>query len=200
MQNNVQGHGWLLASVRAVRRRVAAVLPRPAFRGHGPRWWPRSFARPACGQSRASRSRAVAGATLLLVPWLCCRCWRPRRCWSAQAATCGRWVTASTWRSLTQALHERPTVCGHRAAHAGIDLVKDQRARLAQLAGGHGNGQRDARQLAARGDLATGRGVAPGWPATRNCTLIQPVGPGSARGSMHVKAAALSCPDPAWPA
>ena len=42
---------------------------------------------------------------------------------------------------------------GHGPAHARVHFVEDQRRRFAQLAGGDSNGQRDARQLTARGDL-----------------------------------------------
>ena len=45
--------------------------------------------------------------------------------------------------------HEPAHGLRHRAAHAGIDFIKNQCLRLSQLAGGHGNGQGNARQLAA---------------------------------------------------
>ena len=46
-------------------------------------------------------------------------------------------------------LHQPADGFSHGAAHAGVNLVKDQGLRLAQLARGHGDGQRDARQLTA---------------------------------------------------
>ena len=55
---------------------------------------------------------------------------------------------------LAELLHQAADGLGDRAADAGIDLIEDQRAGAAVLlAGGDGDGQRDARELAARGDL-----------------------------------------------
>jgi hypothetical protein len=79
-----------------------------------------------------------------------------------------------------QLLHEAADGLGHGAADTCIDLVEDQRLRRSQLAGGDRDGQRDARQLAARGDLADRRGVAPAWPATRKLMSSSPEAEGSA--------------------
>ncbi len=58
------------------------------------------------------------------------------------------------WRGELKALDAATDLDGlQRAADAGVDLVEDQRAGFAELAGGDGDGQRDARELAARGDL-----------------------------------------------
>ena len=50
--------------------------------------------------------------------------------------------------------HEPAHGLGHRAADAAVDLVEDQGRRLAELAGGDRDRQRDARELAAGSDLA----------------------------------------------
>ena len=49
---------------------------------------------------------------------------------------------------LAQFFHQAAHRLGHGAAHARIDFVKNQGLGFAQLAGGHRNGQRNARQLA----------------------------------------------------
>ena len=49
-----------------------------------------------------------------------------------------------------QLLHQQADGFGHCAADASVNLVEYQSARAAQLAGGHGNGQSNARQLTAR--------------------------------------------------
>ena len=48
-----------------------------------------------------------------------------------------------------QFLHQPPHRVRHRAADAGVDLVKHQGRRAAELAGGHRNGQCNAREFAA---------------------------------------------------
>ena len=50
-------------------------------------------------------------------------------------------------------LHQLAHGMRHGAAHAGVHFVKYQGLRGTQLAGGHGNGQRHARKLAARSHL-----------------------------------------------
>ena len=105
--------------------------------------------------ARAARRRAAPRCFRCAASPVARRCClATTRWWSAQAATCGRWVTASTWRSRPSCFISRPDRLGHRAADAGIDLVEDQRLRRAELAGGDGDRQRDARQLAARRHLA----------------------------------------------
>ena len=108
-------------------------------------------------------------------------------------------------------LHQAAHRVGHGAADAGIDLVEDQRRRrlgaAAELARGHRDGQRDARQLAAGGHLASGRGVLPAWPATRNsadsrpndcgCVLRLAAPPRSGRRPCRAAASPASPPRPA---
>ena len=77
---------------------------------------------------------------------------------------------ASTWRARAELLHQPAHGLGHGAAHARIDLVKDQRGRLAQLAGGDRDGQRMRESSPPEATLPTGRGVMPGWLATRKAT------------------------------
>ena len=50
-----------------------------------------------------------------------------------------------------QLLHQPAHGVRHRAANAGVHLIKNQCGRSTQLAGGHGNSQSDARELAPRG-------------------------------------------------
>ena len=64
----------------------------------------------------------VAGHALAVAACLATTKW-----WSAQAATCGRCVTASTCAVAAQLLHQAAHGFGHRAADAGVDLVEDQR-------------------------------------------------------------------------
>ena len=54
----------------------------------------------------------------------------------------------------TQLLHQPPHRVRHRAADAGVDLVKYQRRRAAELAGANRNGQGDTREFATRGHFA----------------------------------------------
>jgi hypothetical protein len=91
-----------------------------------------------------------------------------------------------------QLLHQPAHGFGHGAAHAGIHLVKDQCLRRAQLAGGDGNGQRNARQLAARGHLAHGPRCAAGVASDQEGHVFQPA-LGGLRGffQRHFKPAAL---------
>ena len=52
-----------------------------------------------------------------------------------------------------QLFHQAAHGFGHSTAHARVHFVKDEGLGRAQLAGGDGNGQSDARQLATRGHL-----------------------------------------------
>ena len=74
---------------------------------------------------------------------------------SAWAAICGRWVTTRTWwsRERPQAPADR---VGRPPADPGVDLVEDERRRV--VGGGEDllDRERDAGQLAARGDLREG--------------------------------------------
>ena len=68
--------------------------------------------------------------------------------------------------ALAKLAHEAAHFVRHGAAHTGVYLVKNQGGRLLQQAAGNGNGQRNARQLAARGNLgngARGRACMPGY-------------------------------------
>jgi hypothetical protein len=49
-------------------------------------------------------------------------------CQSACAATCGRWVTHSTWRLCAQFAQHAADDLGDATADADIDFVEDQRA------------------------------------------------------------------------
>ena len=77
-----------------------------------------------------------------------------RMCWSAKAATCGRWVTTSTWTCRASMASRRADLDGGTAADAGVDLVEDE--------GGHGvhggqhhlDGEHHAGELTAGGALA----------------------------------------------
>jgi hypothetical protein len=95
-------------------------------------------------------------------------CLATTRCWSAQAATCGRWVTAMHLAVLAQLFHQPADGFGHGAADARIDLVEDQRLRRPSwlVVTAMASAMRDNSPPEAT--LPTGRGVLPLWPATRN--------------------------------
>jgi hypothetical protein len=99
---------------------------------------------------------------------------------------------ASTWRSRPAA-HQAAHRLGHGAAHAGVHLVEDQRLRRAQLAGGDGNGQRNARQLAAGGHLAHRPRRAAGMACDQKADVFQPAWRWAAAQlfQRHFEAAAL---------
>ena len=75
-----------------------------------------------------------------------------RKCGSANAATCGRCVTHSTCRRVAQRLQQPADGRGDGAADARVDFVEDQRGHVAHFARHDLDRERDARQLAARGD------------------------------------------------
>ena len=50
--------------------------------------------------------------------------------------------------------HQAPYGMRHCTTHAGIDFIENEGLRPARLAGRHGNGQRNARELATRGHFA----------------------------------------------
>ena len=151
--------------IRPLSRPVADLVrrgPRRAApgRGPGPPRTPR--ARPASGTAPAAGPPRRGPATPLRVtaPSLALR---TTRCWSANAATCGRWVTTSTWAVRASAASRRPDLDGGPAAHPGVDLVEHQ-GRHRVGAGEHDlDGEHHARQLASRGTALQRRG--PGAPA-----------------------------------
>ncbi len=75
-----------------------------------------------------------------------------RRCWWPWQATCGRCVTHRTCAPVAQAAQLAADDLGHRAADARVDFV-EHHARRGGARAAHLHGQRQARQLAAGGDL-----------------------------------------------
>ena len=69
--------------------------------------------------------------------------------------------------------HQAPDRLRDGAADAGVDLVEDQRLRRTQLAGGDGDGQRHARQFAARGDLGDRPWRAAGMAGDQEADVFQ---------------------------
>ena len=89
-----------------------------------------------------------------------------------------------------QLLHQGPHRVAHRAANAGIDLIEDQGARahcrasvirrstprVGGVQGGDGDGQRQPRQLTARGHPGQRLGCAAGMAGHQKLNRLQPLG------------------------
>ncbi len=93
---------------------------------------------------------------------------------------------------LAQLLHQPTHGLCNRTAHARIHLVKNQSLRLAELAGGHRNGKRNARQLAAGCDLAYRPRRAAAMASDQKFSLLQAMLRWLLQsGQCHLKLAAL---------
>ena len=79
---------------------------------------------------------------------------------SASAATCGRWVTQTTWWNAASARSRCPSAVAWRPPMPGVDLVEDEQRRLVGGGQDHLQRQGEAARLATRGD-----------PAQRPCRL-----------------------------
>ena len=75
-----------------------------------------------------------------------------------------------------QLLHQPSYGFGDCSTHAGVHLVKNERRCCSQLAGCDRNGERNARQLAARCDLADGLGCHAGVPCDQEHDIVNPIG------------------------
>jgi hypothetical protein len=170
----------------------------PAFPWHGPAWCPTVARRPACGPLRHTLF-ARTKATELCSPSRC-SCLDTTRWWSAQAATCGRWVTARPG-GRAPVLHQSAHGFGHRPSDAGIHLIKDQRLRRSPV-------RWWSRQWPAQ--CATVRRLRPPCPRSRRAArmaghqkrdLFQTAlrGPGKAVFPGLLQNGRLACQDLAWP-
>ena len=88
--------------------------------------------------------------------WPSRACLLTRNWWWAWAATWGRWVTHRTWRSAPRLAQQAPDDLRHAAADADVHLVEDQAGDPAALGRGHLDGEPDAGEFAAGGDLRQG--------------------------------------------
>ena len=155
-----RARGWCSTSVSPPSMRaISATRASPATRLHVAHAWP-----------------GPAGA-LLTTKW-----------WSAQAATCARCVTASTWRSRPSCFISRPRCRPRCRRHRRRSRRRSAsaRRRCAAVAAGcvvtaMASARRDSSPPEAT--LASGRGVLPAWPATRNSAASSPKACGSSCGS-----------------
>ena len=132
---------------------VSRALRRPAFPWRAPAWCRDRRSPPSMRATSATRCSPCTGATLLAVP-ACVALLGHHQVVVGAGGHLRQVGDGQHLAVAAQLLHQPADGFGHGAADAGIDLVEDQRLRRAQLAGGDGDGQRDARQLAARGHLA----------------------------------------------
>ena len=72
-------------------------------------------------------------------------------CVSANAATCGRWVTTRTWRPVESRASKLPHRQRGRSTHTGVDLVEGDDLGVG-YACRNPNGEDESAQLATRGD------------------------------------------------
>ena len=139
---------WRRSGPGAIRGRggqqLLGVRPGPARSPPG---------RPASGRARAPgplvQQPDVAPGDRSVVSVLSTTTWG-----SANAATCGRWVTTTTWWSRASRASRRPDLDGRPAADPGVDLVEDERRH------GVGAGEDHLDREHHPGELAAGRACA----------------------------------------
>ena len=122
---------------------------------------------------------AIVVATALEVP-AASLCLATTRWWSAQAATCGRWVTARTWRSRPNCFISRPTVSATAppTPASTSSKIRVWAAPSWLVVTAMASAMRESSPPEAT--LPTRRGVLPAWPATRKPTSSSPPSAGSA--------------------
>ena len=130
----------------------------------------------------AVRACPAMGATWLVVP-LAADCLRTSRWWSAHAATCGRWVTHSTWRSRPRRCSSRPTVVAtapptpeSTSSNTSVPALPSSLVVTAMASARRDNSPPDATRSIARG-------ADPACAETKNCTDSRPCAAGCARRS-----------------
>ena len=172
-------------------------LTRRAFPRRAGAWSSVIFTPPSMRAISSTRAPASSGSTLdVTCPPLRLLC-SPASCWSPCAATCGRWVTHSTWR-VSPSLRQ---LCGRRSRRRAPPMPTSTSSKIsvgtpATPAGDHLDRQADARQLAARGHLGQRprRQAGMRWrPETRRP-------PGRARAARPAASARLRSGRRPWPA
>ena len=114
---------------------------------------------------------------------------RPGSGASATPAIWGRWVITSTCAASATCCSLPATARAVRPPIAGVDLVEQQHPGAGLRPRGHPDGERDARQLAARRRVGhAARRADPGSRPARARTRSAPRGPRSAGSTLHAEA------------
>ena len=121
----------------------------------------------------SSRSRPAASSTVspevVTEPSLAfsTTTWR-----SAYAATCGRWVTTSTWAEAARAASRRPTSTAALPPTPAVDLVEDEGRHRAGAREGDLEGKHHPRELTARCALRQRSGLGTGVGRQQELHLV----------------------------
>ena len=120
------------------------------------------------------------------------------RCWSANAATWGRWVTTITWAVRASRASRRPISTAALPPDTRVDLVEHERRHRVGTGEHHLDGQHHpATARRRRRPCCSGSGGAAGCGGQRSSTSSTPCGPKSAgaRSTVHAPPGRA-----AWPA
>ena len=120
-------------NISAAWRLVASVILRP----------------PSMRATSPTRSSSARNSTVAYVP-RDPACLATLSCWRAWTATCARCVTLRTWWWRESDWSRLAHDLGYAAADTGIDLVEDERGHRGLAREQHLDGERQARELAAR--------------------------------------------------